>query len=70
VVLRPGQKVYFEVGMIRFVFRLKQHRTIRMIPRNYGPGGHGCATLLRADWLAGNKRGHSCVIAGGIVARR
>jgi hypothetical protein len=41
-----------------------------MIARNHGPGGHSCATLLRADWLAGNERGHSCVIAGGIVARR
>jgi hypothetical protein len=41
-----------------------------MIARNHGPGGHGCVTLLRADWLAGNERGYSCVIAGGIVARR
>jgi hypothetical protein len=43
---------------------------IRIIARNYSPRGHSCATLLRADWLAGNKRGYSCVIAGGIVARR
>jgi hypothetical protein len=44
VVLRPGQTVYFEAGMIHFVFRLEQHQTLLV-------GGHVLRWSRIESWM-------------------